>query len=229
MTTPTFPLCRPAWASPHGGDGLVAAQDATANAFWADVILAVHERLAVLWTSVGAQPEEIGRQALQRPGVRAVTLMPASEDTGYTLVGLRFAAHLAAQRSHSGLAYRPCLTSWSTPDPPGGWLRLPHLLSVDNGARIHDLVIWELVDAAHAAEWLGRPLPDLAFIEAHLPTLCRLRTAARTGRLPATHAGQRLAGLLDHRPLSMRLVFEHLDLIRLLILQTALTDGAAAG
>ncbi len=70
-----------------------------------------------------------------------------------------------------------------------------------------------------ARNWLGIPLPDQAFVEAHLPDLLALRAAARTGQLPATPAGQRLAGLLRGRPLplSIQLVYRHLDLFRVLV------------
>jgi hypothetical protein len=228
MTPWAFPLKRPGWVSPHGGDGLVAVQDATADPSWADVALGVYGSLIVLWSSVGARPEKIGVETLFRPRVRAVTLMPAGDDTRYTAVGLRFAAHLAAERSQGGLPFRPCLTSWSRPTRVQGWLRLPHLLSVEDANGIQDLAIWELIRVRDAAEWIDGPLPDLAFIEAHLSTVYGLRTAARTGHLPATYAAQRLRGLLGTRPLSIRLVFQHLDLIRLLVMHEAFRGGARA-
>jgi hypothetical protein len=84
---------------------------------------------------------------------------------------------------------------------------------------ITDEAVWELTTRAAARQWLGAPLPHPAFIEAHLPGLLALRGAARNGHLPATAAGQRLAGLLRGRPLplSIQLVYRHLDLFRVLL------------
>ena len=60
-------------------------------------------------------------------------------------------------------------------------------------------------------------------VETHLDTLLALRTAARTHRLPTTTAGARLAALLHGRPdpLSITLVYRHLDLFRDLFAETA--------
>ncbi len=219
-----LPLGQPAWAL-QPGDGLVAAQDPNADLSWADQILAVHEHSVVLWAAVGTKPEQYGQRVLRRPGVRAVTLTPAGADPRLTAVGLRFATRLGVQRWSSGDQALACLTCWSKPRPPEGWTRLPHLLSVDTGRGIHDTVIWELISEPDAVKWIGTSDPDFGFVEAHVDTLCALRAAARAGQLPATHAGQRLRGLLRQHDLTIRLVYRHTELFRLLVLDHALTHG----
>src|SRR5439155_10155771 len=98
---------------------------------------------------------------------------------------------------------------------------IPHLVTVRGGeeAPTCDAVVWELTTGAAARQWLGAPVPDPTFVEAHLPQLLALRGAARADQLPATAAGQRLAALLHGRPLplSIQLVYRHLDLLRVLL------------
>jgi hypothetical protein len=226
-----FALKRPDWRPPPPGDGLAASLTPDAVTAWADYILCADHGFTV-WDAVGAAAERCGIRALRRCGVRAVTLMPASADARYADLGLRFAAHLTAQRAH-WFGTRPSLTSWDWPTPPRGWLRVPHLLSITNPGRstdVLDTVIWELIDEAAATEWIGGPLPDLPFFEAHLAGLVALRAAARTGQLPATHAGQRLQALLRDQELSTRLVYRQPDLFRVLLAQRALDpDVVQAG
>jgi len=199
---------------------LVAVLAPDASTSWADQVLAGDERGSVAWASTAAQAERYGRATLERPGVRAVSLAPAAAPPPRVGAALQVASYLARLRSGSLAPTRPCLTSPDRPAAtPDDLVRIPHLVAVRAADETTtDAVVWELMTWKEARNWLGMPLPDEEFVEAHLPDLLALRSAARTGQLPATSAGQRLAGLLRGRPLplSIQLVYRHLDLFRVL-------------
>jgi hypothetical protein len=211
-----------AWPWPAGA-GLVALVDARAAVSWADALLArcgegplarCGEGL-VVWAATGAAPVRQAMATAGLPGVRAVVLAPAA-GARPVAVALGFAAHLAVVRAGAGDG-GGCVTSPTRPATPPGVVRIPHLLSVRRAGAVTDVVVWELMTAGRATGWLGGPLPEQRFFERHLAGLLRLRAAARTGRLPLTAAGTRLARLLGGRPLSIRLVYQRPRLFRALL------------
>jgi hypothetical protein len=241
---PHFHLAWPPW-QPPGVDGLAAIVAPGASTAWADGLLARTDDGLVVWAATGAEPEAQAVARLQYPGVRAVTLAPARSDPRRVRLGLDLAVHLATVR-HNGAGEpappeRPppaaggtavgsagagtpraaagvaCLTSWAPPTPPPGVVRIPHLVTIHRDGVVTDTVVWELATVAVAQHWLGGPLPDQAFVEAHLDTLLWLRGAARRGQLPATAVAAGLADLLRGRDLSIRLVYEHPALFRTLL------------
>ncbi len=204
-----------------GSSGPPAELDGEDSTSWADQVLAQDDRGSVVWARTAAQAERYGRATLERPGVRAVSLAPAAADPPRIGAALQVASYLARVRSGGLAPARPCLTSPDRPPAtPDDLVRIPHLVTVRAADEAGtDAVVWELTTRREARRWLGMPLPDLEFVEAHLPDLLALRGAARTGQLPATAAVQRLAGLLHGRPLplSIQLVYRHLDLFRVLL------------
>ncbi|MGH3886048.1 MAG: hypothetical protein ACRDSZ_05640 [Pseudonocardiaceae bacterium] len=80
--------------------------------------------------------------------------------------------------------------------------------------------------AEQALCWLGGPLPEdkRLHIEQKLTGLRALRSQARGGRLPGTDAGRRLADWLTNRYLSIRMVYQHIDLF-LGLLETETPGG----
>lgn len=232
---PRFQLGWPPW-QPPGADGLAAIVAPTAATAWADGLLARDEHELVVWAATGADPVAEGLARLHYPGVRAVTLAPARIDPRRVRLGLELAVHLAGGRD-SGPSADARLTSWTPKKAPPGVVRIPHLITIEgDGAtpppdRRHgnagtDVVVWELTPLAVAQDWLGGPLPDLAFFEARLDALLRLRGAARRGQLPAAAVAAGLAERLRDRDLSIRLVYEHASWFRALL--TARPNGTAA-
>jgi hypothetical protein len=211
-----FRLAWPPW-QPPSTDGLAAIVAPGASTAWADGLLARDSDGLVVWAATGAEPEVQGLARLKYPGVRAVTLAPAKGDPRRVRLGLELAIYLADRR-RNGDAFEPaCLTSWSPPRVPTDGVRIPHLVTIQRDGVVTDTVVWELATLATAQHWLGGPLPDLAFFEAHLDTLLRLRGAARRAQLPATAVAAGLAGLLRDQDLSIRLVYEHAAMFRPLL------------
>jgi hypothetical protein len=209
-----YRLAWPPW-QPPGADGLAAIVALGASTAWADGLLARDADGLVVWAATGTDPEAQGLARLQYPGVRAVTLAPAKGDPRRVRLGLELATHLAAGRANGTTT--ACLTSWAPPTTPAGVVRIPHLITIQRDGIITDRVVWELAPLASAQHWLGGLLPDLAFFEAHLDALLRLRGAARRGQLPATAVALGLAELLRDRDLSIRLVYEHARMFRTLL------------
>lgn len=209
-----YRLAWPPW-QPPGTDGLAAIVTAGASTAWADGLLARDADGMVVWAATGADPEAQGLARLQYPGVRAITFAPAKADPRRVRLGLELAMNLAAGRRND--AAQACLTSWAPPEPPAGVVRIPHMISIQRDGMVVDRVVWELATLPTAERWLGRPLPDLSFFEAHLDTLLRLRGAARRALLPATAVALGLADLLRERDLSIRLVYEHAAMFRTLL------------
>jgi hypothetical protein len=139
------------------------------------------------------------------------------------LVGLalELACRLVERRgTAAGRDADGCLTSWSAPVVPVGMLRVPHLVTVSRGGHVADAVVWEVLVPEAAERWLGcrASEDDLAFVEANLEALVRLRAAIRDGRLPATAAAARLRSLLPGRDeLTIALVYQRLGLFRALL------------
>lgn len=213
--TRSFPLAWPPW-QPPARDGIAVVVDPDAPIPWADGLLARDGGGLVVWAATGAEPEQEGLAVLARPGVRAVALASGRTDPRRVGLALDVALHLAASREQ-GPAAGACLTSWSPPSPPLEVVRIPHLVTVGNTGGTTDAVVWELASVVVAQQWLGRPLPEQSFFEAHLETLLRLRAAARRGQLPGTAVTAGLAELLPDRNLSIRRVYEHPDLFRSLL------------
>ncbi len=121
-------------------------------------------------------------------------------------------------RGDDAVSARAHLTTADRPTTVDRSIRIPHLLTLRySSGHVADAVVWELIPRVAAPEWSRVPPASQGFIEAHLPRLMALRTAARTGTLPDTTAGQRLAAVLAGRPLSTRTVYRNLDLIRPLL------------
>jgi hypothetical protein len=215
------------------GAGVLAALRPGVDPTWADTILRRDVTGTWTWSASHGSAERQGILTLERPGVRAVTLTPAGCSPGEIRTAARLSARLGQQRGHHG--WSPAyLTSPTWPDTPDGLVRIPHLADIHAdshdladpdalGPGLIDVVVWELATKPGAARWLGTPLPDQAVIEAHLPQLLALRAATRAGRFPPTAAGARLAALVHGRPrpLSIQLVYRHLDLFAELCTEAA--------
>ena len=210
--------CR--WWDELPGPGLVALLDRTAAAVgWADRVLARDGARSLVWAATGARPCGQAMAMVGLPGVRAVVLAPCAGDGPAVRLGLRWAVRLAAVRA-DGRGPRRCVTSAVRPVPPPGVVRIPHLLAVRAHTCPVEAVVWELMPADQAPVWLGGPLPALPqrrWFETRLEQLLGLRAAARAGGLPPTAAGDRLAGLLAGRELSIRLVYRRPLLFRALL------------
>ncbi len=219
-----FTLAWPGWRTPPAADGLVAILAANVSPAWADEILARDDRGSVVWAATGMNAERYGRATCERAGVHAVALAAAGEEPARVGLALQVASYLTHTRLAGPASHRPSLASAAQPATPDDLVRIPHLVSVRaTDQPVTDEAVWELMTRAEARQWLGGPLPDPEFVEAHLPDLLALRDAARTGQLPNTAAGQRLAGLLRGRPLplSIQLVYRNLDLFRVLLTKPA--------
>jgi hypothetical protein len=158
------------------------------------------------------------------PGVRAVVLASCADNGPAVRLGMRWAVRLAAVRA-GGCGPRRLVTSPVPPVPPPGVVRIPHLLTVRAHTCPVDRVVWELMPADRAPDWLGGPLPaqpQRRWFEARLGQLLRLRAVARAGGLPPTAAGTRLARLLAGRELSIRLVYRRPLLLRALLTHAGL-------
>lgn len=160
-------------------------------------------------------------------GTVAAVLHPGGDaDPGR--LALAFALHLDVCRRRDPDPVRPCVISR---DPPhlltDTQVRLPHLIAYRLlSGSIEDRTVWEVMAAERALCWLGGPLPEKdkrLLIERKLTGLLALRSQARAGRLPDTEAGRRLANWLINRYLSIRMVYQHIDLF------LALLDGEAPG
>lgn len=210
--TPTtgrvFRLGWPPW-QPPSTDGLAAIVTPGGSTGWADGLLAREPDGLVVWAATGGEPAIEGLARLHYPGVRAVSLTLARNDPRRVRVALELALELAKKRQVAA-----CLTAWHRPTPPPEVVRIPHLVTVQRDGAVTDEVVWELAPVAVARDWLGGPLPDQPFFEAHLETLLRLRGAARQGRLPATGAAADLADLLGDRDLSIKLVYTKAERFR---------------
>lgn len=213
-----FDLTWPRWQPPPG-DGLVAivAQRGAATLGWADALLARDDTGLYVWASHDGERERHALAVRELPAVRAVALASGGTDPRQVSLALAVAAWL---RDRPGAYREPGesrLTSCSAPTPPPGAVRIPHLVSVRRSGRVTDTVVWELAPAAAAHWWFDPSESSQQFVEEHLDGLLRLRAAARTGRLPATAAACRLSNLLTDRDLSSELVYQRLDLLRLLL------------
>ncbi len=214
-------------------DGLIATVIAGIDAGWADTVLTSDNLGTLVWSASHGQAERHGMLTVERPGVRAVSLAPAGCDQRRVRMALQVSARLGCVRRRGGWA-PAYLTSPLRPDTPDDLVRIPHLVTartdtrelVDDACRRHgltDTVAWELMARAAACRWFGAALPDQSLVEAHLPDLLALRSAARAGRFPPTTAGARLAALLHGRPLPLStvLVYRRLDLFRELFAETS--------
>ena len=207
---PTLPY----WAKSRAGTGLVALVAPAAPTDWADEILAGDDSAALGWTSAGPQPERTGLHILHRANVRAVSLAAAGRDLRRVWAAIQFAWRLSAP-GPDGTTRQARLTSVDRPATVDRSVRLPHLITVRYGrGTVTDMVVWELMRRATAPEWCRISPADEAFVEANVHRLVTLRTCVRDGTLPETDAGRRLTDLLGVRPLTVRVVYRHLDLIR---------------
>lgn len=204
---PRYQLTWPRW-QPPGRDGLAALVAATTSTAWADGLLARDGGQLVVWAATPADPEDRALSRLHVPGVRAVTLVPARCDPRWVRLALEYADHLATARADSE-AHGACLTSCTRPAVRPGAVRIPHLVTIERDGTVTDTVLWELTPHARAQRWLDGPLPDQRFFEAHLDHLLRLRSAARSGRLPPRAVAAGLTELLADRELSIRIVYRH--------------------
>jgi hypothetical protein len=210
-------LVRPPWQVPDG-TGLVVLVEGSASSNWADRLLARHgDGLLLVWVPAGVEPAARAVTTVDLPGVRAVVLALPGAEVRLLGLALRWAVHLSGVRV-DGCGPGRCVTSTTPPAVPPGTVRVPHLVTARRpDGTVVDVVVWELMPAVRAGSWLGAPLPDRSFVEAHLDRLLRLRAAARTGRFPPTAAGSRLARLLAGRALSIRFVYRRPDLFRVLL------------
>jgi hypothetical protein len=205
----------PCWRTPRTEAGLFAVIDATADLSWTDQTVAGDSTELLVWAGAGARPERGGLQAAQRHGVRAVTLAPAGTDLRRLRTATQVAHRLCDTRGETAASARAHLTSADPPAAVDQSVRIPHLLTLRySSGHIADMVVWELIPRVAAPQWSRITPASRAFVEAHLAQLLALRTAARTGALPQNTAGQRLADILAGKPLSTRIAYRYLDLIR---------------
>ena len=189
-----FRLAWPSWRPPPG-DGVVAVVSGPdAAGGWVEALLARDGERSVVWTATGT-PEVSGVEVVGRTGVVAATVARAGVDTRLVGLALELACRLVEQRAAAGGDAGGCLTSWSAPVVPGGMLRVPHLVTVSRDGQVSDAVVWEVLAPEAVERWLGCRAGegDLAFVEANLEALVRLRAAVRDGRLPATAARRQVA------------------------------------
>jgi hypothetical protein len=215
----------PCWRTPRTEPGLLAVVDPTADISWAEQTLAGDDTELLVWTSAGTGTrtglERAGLQTAQRHGVRAVSLAPTSRELRRLRAAIQLADRLGDSRGDHAVSARAHLTGAAAPATVDQSVRIPHLLTLSyRSGHLGDTVIWELIPRIAAPEWSRVPPATRSFVEVHLPRLLALRTAARTGTLPPTIAGRRLADLLASKPLSIRVVYRHLDLIRPLLAGT---------
>lgn len=213
-----FDLAWPRWQPPPG-DGLVAIVDqgGASTLGWADALLARDGTGLYVWASHDGERERHALAVRELPAVRAVAFASGGTDPRQVSLALAVASWLRDRRGEYGEAGEPRLTSCSPPEVPHGAVRIPHLVSVRRSGRVVDSVVWELAPSTAAHWWFDHSASSQQFVEGHLEGLLRLRGAARTGRLPATVAACRLANLLTDRDLSSELVYQRLDLFRLLL------------
>jgi len=209
-------LVCPPWQVPDEA-GLLVLVEGGAGSGWADRLLARHDDGLLVWARAGVQPAGRAMATVDLPGVRAVVLALPGADVRMLALALRWAVHLSGVRA-DGHGPGRCVTSPSRPAVPPEVVRIPHLVTARRpDGTVVDVVVWELMPAGRAESWLGAPLPDQPFVEAHLDRLLRLRAAVRAGRFPPTAAGSRLARLLAGRVLSIRFVYRRPDLFRVLL------------
>lgn len=212
----------PRWQPPPG-NGLVAiVSRAEATRGWVNSLLAIDGDRQWVWAGLGGEPEDRALEIVDRFGVAMASLAAAGTDVRRVCLTLQVAGWLSRQRAGAGDAEsrpaRSCLTCCSAPAPPPGAVRVPHLVSVRHGGWVKDAVVWELMDATFARQWLGLP-PGWEFFESHLRRLLWLRAAVRVGRLPATPLARRLVQLIYacDADLSIEMVYRNDDLFRLLL------------
>ena len=220
-----FDLLLPAWQPPEV-DGLVALVAVDAGAGWADRLLGRYEDAFVVWAQAGADPVGQAMAVARRAETRVAVLLPGGADARRAGLALEVARHLRAGRT-DGPGPGWCLTSLERPEPPGGAVRVPHLVSVRHRDVVTDTVVWEVMDREQAEAWSGGPLPDQRFVEDGLAGLLDLRAGARVGRFPATAAGGRLARLLNGRELSIRVVYQRPGLFHVLLSGSRAGDAGA--
>jgi hypothetical protein len=163
-----------------------------------------------------------GLAAVRYGGTTAVVLHRGGQAEAARLP-LEFARHLSQRRQDDPQPVRPCVTSATKPEleSAAGLVRVPHLVGVHGAAgALVDSVIWEVLTAAQALQWLGGPLPGQEFFERHIPALLRLRSLARAGQLPAGGDGDRIRELLSGHYMSIRMVYRHPALFSALVSST---------
>jgi hypothetical protein len=171
-------------------------------------------RRSIVW-SLPVPAEASAEAALRltgRPGVRGISIVGSHGLPYRRAIASTYAAHLTVARTNRDLA-GPWITAEDPPVVPDGAVRLPHFVTVNGPTTTDDIVVWELMTTGTARRWLGKPLPDPDFVEQHLTDVLHLRAAVRAQRLPPTPAGRRLAVLLQHRRLSIRLIYQHHALV----------------
>ncbi len=179
-------LTWPGWLPLPHADGLVAViPDQHARTAWADKVLGRDPGGFVVWAATGATPDRILALVIQRERVAAISLAPAGEDVRRLHVALRLAGRLASETAGRKPTARVPVTSASMPDTSSERIPVPHLVTLRDAGNLSEAVVWELLDPDAADRWRGIPLPDPALVEVHLAELLALRTATRTGRLPA--------------------------------------------
>jgi hypothetical protein len=220
----------PCWRQTRAGHGLFAVVGCGTDLSWTDEVVGGDDAECLVWTTTRAQPERVGLAAARRPGVRAVCLAPAGQDLRRIHTAIQFAHRLAGtqanaategradSRGDSAVSARAHLTSVDPPAVVDRAIRIPHLISLRySTGSVADTVVWELIPRVAAPQWSRVPPTDQSFVEAHLSELLALRGAARTGGLAQTATGERLANILAGGPLTIRVVYRHLDLIRPLL------------
>ncbi len=211
----------PCWRRLPAADGLVALlPDHRAPTAWADVVLAHDANGFVVWAATGTNTAPSLALLNARAGVQAAALAPAGDDPRDVHAALRLACRLAIEpiKHRSSLRepdqpVRVPVTSAGMPDTNGELMRVAHLVTLRTVSGVAtDTAMWELLTADTVASGPGVPRSALDLIEAHLPALLALRTATRSGRLPAGLPPQ-LAALLNGltEPLSTEVVWRHLD------------------
>ncbi len=211
-----FDLTWPGWRPLPAADGLVTCvPDGSAPTAWADCVLAQHHDGFVLWTASGHRPHSALPDVARRPGVRGIALAPAGGHPPHIQAALRLAHRLTSEDAPVQGPVQVRVVSADTPDTVDRLVRVPHLVTLRTPTGVAtEAVMWELLAAEAAQRWLGVPAPALRHVEAHVARLLALRTATRTGLVPASLPPP-LAGWLRSQstPLSIEMVCHHLDVV----------------
>jgi len=211
----------PQW-QPPSGTGLVAVVPVGEATVGWDCLLARTDAVHYVWVGLGDDPE---RRAWEFAAVRGATtacLAVGHTDVRQVDLALQVAGWLLRRRASpdakGSTVPGVCLTASSRPALPEGKVRIPHLVSVRRGPKVHDTVVWELADRALARGHVRLPANPEAF-ESHLSALLALRSAARERRLPMTPLARHLLDLLDANggDLSIELVYANATLFHSLL------------
>ncbi|MEV6527437.1 hypothetical protein AB0M43_36485 [Longispora sp. NPDC051575] len=146
------------------------------------------------------------------PGAVAAVSVAAPTRLSDVAGAAGFARRLAGSRPGGAVLAAGPVLALCRPEPPVGWLRIPHLIT-DRTGDVR--VVWEVVAEVAAERVLGHPVGDdsvRAQVEEALPALADLRTAMGAGpeAVPDGPFVEHLAAwALAAQPLDVGLVYRY--------------------